>query len=74
MTIPVLLAAISGLFISGAIGLKDPLSWGSIVLRSAVVCVVFAVVHEVLTRGAFLAEIKYAAKTLTQGTKTPESD
>ena len=74
LIIPVLLAAISGVLISRTIQLKDPLSWGSIVLRSAVVCVIFAVVHEVLTRGAFLAEIKYAAKTLTQGTKTPESD
>jgi hypothetical protein len=74
LTIPVLLAAISGVFISRTIGLKDPRSWGSIVLRSAVVCVVFALVHEVLTRGKFLADIKYAAKTLIRGTKTPESD
>jgi O-antigen/teichoic acid export membrane protein len=74
LAIPVSLAAISGVLVSRTIQLNDPLSWGSILLRSGVVCVVFSIVHEVLTRGAFLAEIKIVAKAYMRGTHTPESN
>jgi PST family polysaccharide transporter len=56
--IPLSIAAVSGILIARTIRLPDPLSWASLTLRSAAVCTTFIVVHEVLTRGAMLSEVK----------------
>ena len=46
-----------------------PKNRGAIILRSALVCAVFSLVHEVLTRGAIIAEVRNAMKTLKGGAK-----
>jgi O-antigen/teichoic acid export membrane protein len=60
--IPVAIAAVSAVLTARTIRLPDPLSWASLMLRSAAVCVMFIVVHEMLTRGAMLSELKLAMK------------
>ena len=62
--IPALLAAGLGVLSAWAIPVKDPLSWGGIIFRSALVCAVFTLVHEVLTGGAIVAEVRHAMKAL----------
>jgi hypothetical protein len=56
--IPVAVAAVSAVLTARMIRLPDPLSWASLTLRSVAVCAMFIVVHEVLTPGAMLSEVK----------------
>lgn len=58
LAIPVSLAAVLGVLASRAVQLPNPLSWASIILRCSVVCAVFTLIHEVLTRGSMLKEFK----------------
>jgi O-antigen/teichoic acid export membrane protein len=58
LAIPASLAAVSAVVMSRAIRSNDPLSWATIILRSVTVGAVFTVVHEALTRGGMLSEIK----------------
>jgi O-antigen/teichoic acid export membrane protein len=58
LAIPASLAAVSAVVMSRAIRSNDPLSWATIILRSVTVGAVFTVVHEALTRGGMLFEIK----------------
>lgn len=55
---PVAIAAVLAVLIVRTIGLSDPFSWASLMLRAAVVCAIFVGVHELLTRGAMLSEIR----------------
>jgi lipopolysaccharide exporter len=64
--IPVSIAAVSAVLTARTIRLPDPLSWASLALRSAAVCVIFIVVHELLTRGAILSEVKFIMNLWTR--------
>ncbi len=63
LAVPVSLAAISAVLASRMIQLQNPLSWASIILRCSVVCVVFTLLHEALTRGSMLKEIKLVVES-----------
>ena len=60
--IPVAVAAVSAVLTARTVRLPDPLSWATLMLRSVAVCAIFIVIHEMLTRGAMLSEVKLAMK------------
>lgn len=68
--VPAVVAAILGILASDAIPFDNPLSWQSIVLRSAAVCIVYLVVHEALTRGAMLTEANLVVQRFKRRTTT----
>jgi lipopolysaccharide exporter len=56
--VPVAIAGVSAVLIVRSIRLPDSFPWAALILRSAVVCATFVVIHEVATRGAMLSELK----------------
>jgi O-antigen/teichoic acid export membrane protein len=67
IAVPIMVAAVSAVLSSRAFHLAAPLSWTAIMLRSAMACAVFVVVHELLSRGAILSEISSLMKSKTRG-------
>jgi lipopolysaccharide exporter len=63
---PIVIAAVSAVLISRALHLAVPLSWTAIMLRSAVACATFVVIHELLSGGAVLSEIRLVVKSRAQ--------
>jgi O-antigen/teichoic acid export membrane protein len=60
---PVLAGAVLGVITSRAIPLVHPLAWQSIILRTGVTCAVFTIVHELLTGGGILSELRLVLKS-----------
>jgi len=74
VVLPILTAAATGVFVSSTICMADPLSWGSIILRSMTVCFSFVIVHELLTRGSIVAEVSRIVKRSKQDIPVPSTD
>jgi O-antigen/teichoic acid export membrane protein len=58
VALPVFVAAFAGILAERSIGLPNPLSWLSLIVRSGTVCLAFIITHELLTRGAMVSELK----------------
>lgn len=63
LALPVLAAAVSAVVTARAIHIGNSVSWSSMLVRAVVVCLVFTAVHELLTRGTILSEVKRAVES-----------
>jgi O-antigen/teichoic acid export membrane protein len=61
--IPALLGAVAAIAVARWIRINDPIGWGTIVLRSALVIAVFTIIHEGLTKGAMLREVRLVLRS-----------
>lgn len=58
VAVPIFAAAIVGVLAERAVPFPNPLSWFSLMGRAGCVCLTFLAVHEILSRGGMLGEVK----------------
>jgi hypothetical protein len=58
LAFPIFLSAAAGIFLEKIIYFPHPLSWFALAARGGIVCLAFAVTHELLTGGAMMAEFR----------------
>jgi O-antigen/teichoic acid export membrane protein len=57
LALPGALAAGAAIIAARSLGLGNPLLWPGLLFRAGIACVVFTVIHELLSRGSILAEV-----------------